>query len=124
MTINQAIERTDSLKYNDSSRAEKIAWLSQLDGMIQNKILDTHQGAAGTRFTGYDMDTDGATVLLVSAPYDAMYLRWLEAQIDYANGEIDRYNASITMFNTEYEAFENFYIRTHMPIPAGNRFLF
>lgn len=54
--------------------------------------------------------------LTAPAPYDEVYLRWLEAQIDYANGEIERYNNSITAFNHAYSAFERYYNRTHLPI--------
>ena len=43
------------------------------------------------------------------------YLRWLEAQMDYANGEYDRYNNSITMFNTAYSDYERYYNRMNMP---------
>ncbi|MBQ7873761.1 MAG: dockerin type I repeat-containing protein [Oscillospiraceae bacterium] len=53
--------------------------------------------------------------LFVGMPYDELYLRWLEAQIDYHNGEIERYNNSITAFNSAYSAFERYYNRTHLP---------
>lgn len=60
--------------------------------------------------------------LLVPAPYDEVYIRWLEAQIDYANGEYGRYNNSMTMFNASYSAFRNYWNRTHMP--KGKRYKF
>ena len=124
MTINEAIERLDNLKYNTYTNADKIAWLSKLDNMLKRHIIDTHEGAESVVFDGYTEDTDPDTELLATAPYDEMYLRWLEAQIDYTNGEYDKYNASILLFNTEYEAFNAFYTRTHMPLAAGRRFRF
>lgn len=124
MKIHDAITRTDALKYNTYEHAEKIAWLSKLDWMIKRNIIDTHEGAEAVYFGGYDADTDTRMELLAPAPYDEVYLRWLEAQIDLANGEIDKYNASIMLFNTEYEAFENYYNRNHLPLSAGKRFLF
>lgn len=124
MTINEAIERLDNLKYNTYTNADKISWLSKLDNMLKRHIIDTHEGAESIVFDGYTEDTDPDTVLLAAAPYDEMYLRWLEAQIDYTNGEYDKYNASILLFNTEYEAFNAFYTRTHMPLTAGRRFRF
>jgi hypothetical protein len=44
--------------------------------------------------------------------------------MELALKEVDNYNASILTFNTEYEAFENYYNRTHMPKQHGKRFLF
>lgn len=124
MTIQDAITRTDTLKFNTYELADKINWLSKLDWMLKRLVIDTHEGAKDNAFCGYTADTDTSTELLAPAPYDEMYLRWLEAQIDLANGEIDKYNASIMLFNTEYEAYENYYNRTHMPLSAGSRFLF
>ena len=51
-----------------------------------------------------------------------MYLHWLQAQIDLHSGEPERYNASISVFNTEYTAFESWYNRSYPPKGAG-RFL-
>ena len=124
MTIIEAINKIDMLKGNTYGQDEKVVWLDRLDRMVKLQILDTHQGADGVTFTGYDKDADLNTVLLIPAPYDEVYLRWLEAQIDYHNGEIDKYNAAITMFNTAYEGYEKYYNRTHMPIARGSRFVF
>lgn len=124
MTIKDAINRIDSLKHNIYSNGEKIAWLSRLDSMIKTFIIDTHEGSEGVTFDGYQANTDLDTELLVGAPFDEIYLKWLEAQIDYANGEYYKYNNSILMYNTAYEAFENDYNRKHMPLQADTRFRF
>ena len=123
MKIIDAIHKIDNLKFNTFPQEMKVEWLSRLDNMVKNQIIDTHAGG-GMAFTGYDSDTDLMTELLVPAPYDEVYLRWMEAQIDYNNGEIDKYNISITMFNTEFEAFSNWYHRNHMPVSKGRRFVF
>ena len=124
MTIIEAINRTDSLVRNAYSQEEKVGWLSRLDWIVKRQIIDTHEGGEKTRFTGYDDSADLHGELLVPAPYDEIYLRWLEAQIHYANGEIEKYNVAITMYNTAMEAYENHYNRNHMPLSAGARFLF
>jgi len=125
MTIKQAIEQVDALKYNTYSMAEKIAWLSQLDWDVKRNILELYEGSKyHGNFYGYDQETDPETQLLVPPPYDQMYLRWLEAQIDYQNGEYERYNASILLFNNAFESFERYHKRHHMPVSVGQRFLF
>lgn len=124
MTIFEAIARTDELKSNTYDQKIKVEWLSRLDWLIKHQIIDTHQGGEAVRFAGYGQDTDLHTELLVPEPYDEIYLRWLEAQIDYHNGEIDRYNVAITMYNAAYENYTNYYARTHKPLPKGSRFLF
>ena len=116
MKIIEAINRIDSLKHNTYSQNEKVAWLSRLDSMVKRLIIDTHECVENITFTGYDDKSDMQTEMLVPAPFDEMYLRWLEAQIDYTNGEYKKYNNSIEMFNTSWTSFQNYYNRNHMPL--------
>ena len=67
-------------------------------------------------FNGYDENSSLDTILLVDAPYDEIYIRWLESQIDYANGEYGKYNNSITAYNTAWKGYMNYYNRKHMPL--------
>ena len=120
MKIIEAIEKIDSLKHNTYTEKDKLAWLSRLDAMVKTHIIDTHEGGEDVDFSGYDDSTDLQTELLVPLPYDEVYLRWMEAQIDYYNGEYGKYNNSIEMFNTAYAGYSNYYNRTHMP--KGNKF--
>ena len=115
MKIIEAITQIDGLKHNTYSEVEKIGWLSRLDGMVKRLIIDAHEGGEEITFTGYDANTDLQTELLVPSPFDEMYIRWLEAQIDYANGEYDKYNNSILMYQTVYDGYANYYRRNHMP---------
>lgn len=124
MKIIEAITRLNSLKFNTYTQEDKVEWLSRLDSMVKKNIIDTHEGAEGVIFSGYDENTNLQTELLVPVPYDEMYLRWLEAQIDYHNGEYDKYNNAIIMFNTAFEAYQAFYTRNHLPLIRGRRFLF
>ena len=115
MKIREAVERIDSHKHNIYTQNDKIAWLSRLDSMVKTLIIDAHEGGEAVEFTGYDDSTDLNTEMLVPAPFDEMYLRWLEAQIDYSNGEYGKYNNAISMYQTAYDAYANHYRRTHMP---------
>ena len=122
MKIMEVLYRIDSVKPNSYSQSEKIKWLSSLDGIVKKEIIDTHEDREDVSFEGYTENSDLSIVLLVPAPYDDIYLRWLEAQIDYANGEYGKYNNSIALFNTAYTAFANHYNRTHMPKGSNIKF--
>ena len=122
MKITDAITRIDELKHNTFSKGEKIAWLSQLDGSIKKLIIDTHAGGEDIPFAGYTEDTEDNTELLAAAPFDDIYLYWLEAQIDYYNGEFGKYNNSAARYNQRYEALADHYNRTHKPLPLKTAF--
>ena len=122
MTIMDAINRIDNLKPNRYEMPEKIMWLNTLDERIMKEIIAKYEGPEGFVHNGYTEDTALTTELIAHAPHDEVYLYWLEAQVDYWNGEYAKYNNSIEMFNTAYTAFANYYHRTHMP--RGKKFKF
>lgn len=124
MTILEAINRADTTKPNSYTQAEKIEWLSTLDGIIKKEIIDTHEGGEAIAFEGYTPDTSLDTVLLVPAPYDDIYIRWLESRIDYANGEYGKYNNSAMAYNSAFETYSLYYNRNNMPKHTIKRFIF
>lgn len=125
MKICEAITKIDTRMHNTYSEETKVEWLSKLDWMVKKNIVDTHVGGESVLFGGYDENTEMETELLVPEPFDELYIRWLEAQIHYANGEYGKYNNAILMFNTEYQAYADYYNRKYTPMSSGvNRFLF
>lgn len=124
MTLIEAINRADKLKPNTYSQQDKVRWLSTLDGTVKSEIIDTHEGGEDVAFTGYDEETLLTTELLIPAPYDEVYIHYLEMQIDYANGEYGKYNNSAAAYNMAFSAYEKYYNREHMPKSYGSRFIF
>lgn len=122
MTLGEAISRLDELKPNGFSRGQKIFWLSALDATVKKEIIDSHEGGGDMGFAPYDEGSADETALLVPAPYDEVYLRYLEAQIDYSNGEYDRFNNSNAMYAAAYTAFSRAYNRSHMPIGGRKKY--
>ena len=122
MKIREAVERIDSHKHNIYTQNDKIAWLSRLDSMVKTLIIDAHEGGEAVEFTGYDDSTDLNTEMLVPAPFDEMYLRWLEAQIDYSNGEYGKYNNAISMYQNLWDNYVNYYRRNHMPLSTAIKY--
>ena len=121
MKVIEAIQGVDALKPNSYSQEDKIKWLSTLDGIIKTEIIDTHEGANKVIFNGYD-NTSLDTELIVPAPYDDIYIKWRESQIDYNNGEIGRYTNSKNMYNTAYTTFERYYNRKNMPLSKSFKY--
>lgn len=117
MTINQVIDTLDTLQPNTCNREEKCAWMSRLEGLLKAQIWDHYSGAPTV--TPYTGATDPETVLPVSAPWDELYLRYLQAQIDLANAEMTRYANSAALFNQMLTAYRDHYNQTHTPLTTG-----
>ena len=85
-------------------------------------VIRTHEGGITTAFRAYDGDTPLDTRLLVPAPFEEMYLHYMLAQLHYHNGEYDRYNRAMEQFRAVWDAFVNFYNRTHTPLGQRYRY--
>ena len=112
MTGSEAVSWADSLAPNSYSTAQKIAWLSDLDGRIYREFL--------ARYEGVDPDdpptpyTDGTRTLLVPEPYARdVYGNWLLAKIAEANQEITLFNMHSTLFNSAYRGWCDLYNKSH-----------
>ena len=57
----------------------------------------------------------GPTELLVSAPYHKIYYTYVMAMIDFANGEYNRYQNAMALFNSFFECFTRWYAQTYRP---------
>lgn len=115
MTVQEAINRTDALAPNQYSAAQKLRWLSDLDGKI---LLELFRGRAGRwavsdAFEGY---TEGEEELLVPAPFAGdVYENYLLSRIAQANAEIQKYNLYAALFNTAYQQFASWVLRSRRP---------
>ena len=116
------IERVDLLEPNDYSPEQKLHWLSSLDGKIFHEMIRTHEKAQTEEAPVYQT---GDEELLVGAPYgEDLYYYYLQAMIAAENSETQRYNRRMTLFNSAYTGWANFYQRTHRPLRAGTHFVF
>lgn len=124
MTIEQAINEIDELKPNTFDDVQKVKWLNNVDHRIWTDVYMTHEHCGGAVFTPYDEDTEQNVKLLCPEPYAYdLYVNYLCAQIDKANGEMEKYNQSVSFYNAAYGDFSKAYNRTHRPL-RSHRFLF
>ena len=98
MTALEAIRWVDEKKHNVFCLEDKLLWLSQVEQMAAQLRarcgLDTPLGPM-----------EPETVLTV--PENALYFRWLEAQIDYSNQEYLNYNNAMSLFTALWQEYAN-----------------
>ena len=122
MKICSVIAKVDELApANQYSAKQKIDWLSSLDGKVFDEVHAIHLLNEGESFVfpdgGYTSEGDE---LLIPAPYaEGVYVNYLLCQIAAMNGEITKYSQYMTLYNTEYTSFFNWFNRTHMPVSKG-----
>jgi hypothetical protein len=124
MKINTIIDRVDTLRPNQFTREQKIAWLTELDSLIWDQVYLTHVLPAGASYAPYAPDVDGETELLAPAPYDGLYEHYLNAQMDLGNAELGKYNNDSEMFNAAYARYRGWWHENHKPVSKYPSFNF
>ena len=117
MTIQQVISKVDELRPNQYTNEMKVKWLTQIDGLVWEVIVKTHERPEGLReeFTGYDEERM-TEELLAPDVWAAVYEWWLYAQMDLANMELQKYENDMAMYNTAWRELEAWWNRTYMPV--------
>ena len=110
MNILTAIEQTKTNKPSQYSEEMMLKWLSELDGMVYEEVLERY--GAPEPFLPYTRNMLDEE-LAIPFPYDGIYLIWLSAQINSMNCEYERYNNDMMAFNARMEEFQNWYTRKH-----------
>ena len=121
MTIEEALSRVERERPGESTEAEKLRWLSMVDMQwFQDQIL-THEREQeeDAVFTGYGVNTDRGTELLIPLPYDEVYVHYLFAMADQKLGEVERYQNDAALFNQMLDEAQRAYTRAHMPKERG-----
>lgn len=113
MTIGKVIRLADALKPNAIGREQKYQYINEVEGLVQSEVMLLVSDDIVT----YDCDATGAddTVLLVKPPHDKLYIAYLVAMIDYANGEYNKYANTIEQFNTYYAEYHRWYFKHFHP---------
>ena len=98
MKLKQLIRYVDGIRDNAFSDEIKTVWLNEVEGLVQTEILLMDPVDVVT----YSWPQDQETELMVQAPHDKLYWPYLVAKIDFANGEYNRYQNAMEMFNEHY----------------------
>lgn len=121
MTLQEALNLADELKPNMMQEATKIRFISEIEGKVHKEILMKHvHDEADEECPVYDSETDADnTELLVTAPYDMLYVYYLMSKIDMMNQEEDKEYNNRVRFENAWREFSDYWTREHMPITSA-----
>ncbi len=122
MTVSEAISRADLTRPNELEPELKLAWLSALDGVLRREVLLPCEGEVPPERRYEALDPD-ETELLVPFPDDELYVFYLVMRIDLENGELERYNNDVRLYEQALQTWAAAHRRAHRPAGAeGLRF--
>ena len=120
MTVNEAIARCDEMMGDSCGREVKLRWLSDVESMVYQEIIRTHEGAyewAAWKPFGAD---DGERELFAQDPYGELYVFYLMMRSNLLLQDMNQYNNAAALFESSYTSYADWYNRTHMPLSVGD----
>ena len=111
MTLKQVIDRVDAIKPNAFDEATKTMWINEVEGFVQTEVFLL----AVEDVIEYVWPTDQNTELLVPAPHSKLYWTYLTAMVDFANGEYDKYNNTMQVYNAFMSEYMRWYAAHYRP---------
>lgn len=122
MKIGELIAYVTELKGREFSPAVYDAWLNEVEGLVQTRIHLVPEGSVVRLVRdAEDPDAFDNTELSVPFPYDKLYAPYIEGKIDFANGEYERYENSMAMFEKFFTEYMAHYAQVHRPADVRKR---
>lgn len=115
MKLHKVLRLADELKPNALSNELKVQYINEVEGLVQTEVmlLDADY------IIKYDEVKDYDTELLVKPPHDKLYISYLIAMIDFANGEYNRYANTIAAFQSYYKEYNHWFWERYHPADGG-----
>ena len=110
-TLQGVLDIIDGIKPNAFSEEAKTAWINEIEGLVQTEVFLL----AIEDVVQYTWPKDAAVTLLAKPPHDKIYWVYLSAMVDFANGEYDKYQNTMQMFNQFFGEYMRWYARTYNP---------
>lgn len=114
MTVKQLLEAVDTLRPNGCDSRQKAAWLSELAGRIQTEVwlrpvYETRQYAP----------EEDAALLPLPAAYEGLWMHWMRAQLEFADGNYPAYVAAREAFNRLCAGYQAWFWAVYAPAEHG-----
>lgn len=115
MTLADLIAYVDQIRPNAFDKEQETGWVNEIEHKVYDQVINKAVGNITNDPTPYFYDQNAETELLVEDAHKAVYVTYLLAQMDYANMELDRYNADAAMHQAAWQEYAAEYRRNHRP---------
>ena len=111
MTLKECVDFVDAVEPNAYTEEQKTVWVGECEGQVYLDVLLKPE----TEVPALDYEEDKDKALFAPAPHDRIYRDYLQARIHFANGEYDRYQNAMAVFNAGWGDFVRWYARVYAP---------
>lgn len=114
MKVAEIITCVDQLRPNGYDLEQKTRWLSEIEGMVVDEIINLAEGNEKA-FIGYQYEMDAEKETILPQRFVDIYIHYLKAKIEFYDDETTQYNNEVAAYQASYEQYAAWYRRHHMP---------
>lgn len=136
MKVSEMIAKFDNLRPNQIEDGTKREWLSDLELLLINEVVLTHEVpvwvAEHEMYKRY-LETEGReslidehsdVELMLPLPYATdVYFWWMSSKTDLIEGNTDKYQNDMQLYNNALLTYKDYYNRTYMPVQKVQSFM-
>lgn len=111
MTIRTLLDYVQAVKPSSFTDEQMLVWINELEARVQLEVMQRWPGG----IVQYKLSENENSVLLLDPPHDSCYRYFLQAMIDYENGEYNRYANTSQMFNASWNDFVAWFAEKYRP---------
>lgn len=115
MTLAELIAYIDQIRPNAFDKDVETGWVNEIEHKVYDQVINKAVGNSKEDPTPYFYDLNAETTLLVEDAHKDVYVTYILAQMDYANMELDRFNADSAMHQAAWQEYAAEYRRNHIP---------
>ena len=114
MKVAEVIAMVDGLRPNGYDADIKAKWLSEVDGMIVDEIINLAEGNE-IEFGKYEYAEDAEKETVLPDRFTDIYEHYIKSKIEFYDDETVNYNNEVAAFQASYSQYAAWYRRNHMP---------
>ena len=114
MKLREILATIAQIRPHAYTDAEMITLVNTIEGRVYTDILMQSADFKGDEFDPFK-EGEEERELAVPVPFTDLYIYYLASRIDYFNGDVDRYNDSMVLYNDAWDAFAAHYRRNNKP---------
>lgn len=113
MNLRELLVEVDQFRPNAFADAEKIRMVNTVEGRIYKDILSKYEGEEPVFIPFAEGQEERE--LVVPVPFTDVYVFYLISMVDFYNGDSNKYNDSMILYNDAWENYAAHYLQTHTP---------
>lgn len=116
MTVNEIIKKAEAKQVLNIAVDSIIDYINEIDEMIFEDIISTHEMPEGERPAEYIRHTGINDSVTAPKRFCDMYVYYILSQVDIVNSDTKRYENDTALYQQCLNEYSAYYNRTHMPI--------